>query len=324
MRVCMFFKKFLEMRRTGDVNPDLLMQMMDFIEKRLVEDGMNDMQAVLFRVATGSNAEKIFTYDKKQAPKPKYPKVKSIEKMTVLDIDTTELARQITLKTWEMFCAIKPYEFFNQAWMRKNAENLAPNLLNLIGLFNHISGSIATIVLTEPRVRKRGVLLEKFIDVAVELRKMNNFLGVMSFISAFAQASINRLRFSLEKLSEGHKGKLKELQVLMNPQKSFHEYRNAYNEAGSKAIPYLGAYLTDLTFIEEATLSKVGPRINIQKQAMIFGVLEKLMLLQKKLPLNYEPIPAVQEWILSRPVLSEKELYDASLQCEPRGADSCK
>jgi hypothetical protein len=116
VRVCMFIKKWLEGRRAGDVGPELLMQMVDFIEKRLPKDGLSDMQQVLAKMVSGGN-EKVIQYDRRQAPKVKHPKVKTLEKMTVMDIDATELARQITLKTWEIFCLIQPAEFFDQAWM---------------------------------------------------------------------------------------------------------------------------------------------------------------------------------------------------------------
>ena len=169
--------------------------------------------------------------------------------------------------------------------------------------------------------------MEKFIDVGVELRKLHNYHILMGFISAFAQAAVNRLRFTLDRISDSHRTKLAELQALMNPEKSFAQYRKAYDvatQASGSVIPYIGAYLTDLTFIEEASVSKVGARINIQKHSGVFGVLEKLQLLNRKLPLNLEPLESVQRWFLNLPVLPEKELYDASLKVEPRGAESVK
>ena len=120
VRICMFVKKWLEVKRTGDIKPDLMMEIMDFIEKTLPEDGLQDMQGALLKLLTGSASEKVITYDRKQAPKVKHPKVRVLDKMTVMDIDPAELARQITLKTWEMFCLIQPIELFNQAWMKKD------------------------------------------------------------------------------------------------------------------------------------------------------------------------------------------------------------
>lgn len=61
-------------------------------------------------------------------------------------------------------------------------------------------------------------------------------------------------------------------------------------------------------------------RINLQKHTMVFGVLQKLLLLKKKQPLNLEPVESIQRWISALPTMSDKELYDASLLLEPRGA----
>ena len=68
----------------------------------------------------------MFVLDRRNVPKPRLPKVKAVEKMTFLDVEPLELARQITIKAWEMFCRIRPNEFFNQNWMRKNASETAP------------------------------------------------------------------------------------------------------------------------------------------------------------------------------------------------------
>jgi hypothetical protein len=60
-------------------------------------------------------------------------------------------------------------------------------------------------MVSEPRLRKRIVVAERWIDVGVEIRKLNNFHMVMALISTFAQACINRLKFTMEKVSDNHK-----------------------------------------------------------------------------------------------------------------------
>jgi hypothetical protein len=219
-------------------------------------------------------------------------------------------------------------------------------LLSLINLFNTLSSVFATLIVQETRLRKRVVVCERLIELAVELRKLDNFLMVMSLVSTFAQvsaififvliftavcskASINRLRFTLEKISDVHREKLRELQALMNPEKSFAQYRNAYNQSSvssAHCIPYLGVYLTDLVFIEEATLSRVGGddsgstkgsgvRINVQKHVAVFNILDKLMVLKRKFPVPLEPIEFIQQWLAGLPCLSEKNLCKEGKWC---------
>ncbi len=95
MRVLMFLKKWLEGRRRGEMSQPLLAEIVTFIETRLPQDGLQDMQQVLLRLAGGNTQEKVITYDRRQAPKPKHPKVKVLDRMGVLDIDPVELARQL-------------------------------------------------------------------------------------------------------------------------------------------------------------------------------------------------------------------------------------
>jgi hypothetical protein len=58
-RVCLFLKKWMEQRTSGDLTPELQMEIMSFIEKNLVADGLQEMQNVLLRVMTGSSTEKV-------------------------------------------------------------------------------------------------------------------------------------------------------------------------------------------------------------------------------------------------------------------------
>ena len=41
------------------------------------------------------------------------------------------MARQITIIEFEMFKAIKPTEFLDQAWLSKEKEKLAPGILSM-------------------------------------------------------------------------------------------------------------------------------------------------------------------------------------------------
>jgi hypothetical protein len=45
------------------------------------------------------------------------------------------MARQITLIDFDLYAAIKPWEFFNKGWTK---ESCAPNLFALINRFNNV------------------------------------------------------------------------------------------------------------------------------------------------------------------------------------------
>jgi len=51
--------------------------------------------------------------------------------LRVTDFDPLEVARQITIIEFEMFKAIKPTEFLDQAWLSKEKEKLAPGILSM-------------------------------------------------------------------------------------------------------------------------------------------------------------------------------------------------
>ena len=60
---------------------------------------------------------------------------------------------------------------------------------------------------------------------------------------------------------------------LMDPSHSWSKYRNALKEAREKsAIPYLGVYLTDLTFIDEGNPDVLDGKINLSKRELCYKV----------------------------------------------------
>lgn len=70
-----------------------------------------------------------------EAPAPIWPK--NPKKFKVLDIDTLELSRQLTLMDSQMFQKIKPVECLNKAWSDKDSDRAA-NIKAIIELTNRV------------------------------------------------------------------------------------------------------------------------------------------------------------------------------------------
>ncbi len=103
--------------------------------------------------------------------------------------------------------------------------------------------------------------------------------------------------------------------------KNFGEYREKLRRANPPCIPFLGVYLTDLTFIEDgiASIVKNSNLINFAKRTKTAEVIRDIQQYQN-VPYSLNPVPDLQEYILGnmREAGDVHEMYDESLRIEPR------
>ena len=78
-----------------------------------------------------------------------------------------------------------------------------------------------------------------------------------------------------------------------------------------------GVYLTDLTFIEDGNPDEVDNLINCYKRGLVFRVVQEVQQYQAT-KYDYVQREPLLTFLTKLPVLSDKQLYDLSLQREPR------
>lgn len=104
----------------------------------------------------------------------------------------------------------------------------------------------------------------------------------------------------------------------MNPRSSFKSYRGAIESRKGSAIPYLGVYLQDLTFIEDGNPETIDGLINFERLTQLYEVIEKVLLLQKQ-PYPFPIVEPLYSLFKALPaLLNDKLLYPLSLNREPR------
>jgi RasGEF domain len=108
------------------------------------------------------------------SPSPREPP--PLHSFTFFDIPPLEVARQITVVDDEAFKAIMPHELLT--YVRKTKED-APNVRALIARFNYTTRWVATQVLSQKQVVRRGLVLSRLIIIAEELRALNNLSACM-------------------------------------------------------------------------------------------------------------------------------------------------
>jgi son of sevenless-like protein len=114
---------------------------------------------------------------------------------------------------------------------------------------------------------------------------------------------------------------------LMASARNFAEYRESLHSNNPPCTPFLGVYLTDLTFIEDGIPSnlKKNNLINFAKRTKTAEVIRDIQQYQN-VPYSLQPVPELQEYITSNMQTAGDvhEMYELSLQVEPREREEDK
>lgn len=170
-----------------------------------------------------------------------------------LDIDANEIAKQITLLDNELVCRIQPEELMSQNFsLKRRALGLAPNV-NAVTLFtNQLSSFVGDSILnTELSAKTRQRVIKHWIKTAERCHELGNFNTLMTIASALQSVNVARLRKTWAGINPKHIAAFGALKGLLSMEKNYTVYRAELRRAGVPSVPYLGLYLTDLTFVTE-------------------------------------------------------------------------
>ncbi|MCQ2821210.1 MAG: RasGEF domain-containing protein, partial [archaeon] len=208
----------------------------------------------------------------------------------IQDWSAVEIARQLTIITSYLFHKIEENELTLAKFTKKDKATTSPFITMLINRFNQICLFICEEILSNEYSNIRVKIIEKFIEVADELRKLKNYNDCFNVITALNHFSIKRLKMTWGKISQESLEKFKEITLLCAIDKNWFTLRKCYqefidqkeNERTSPCIPYFGYFSRDLAFIEE------GPKylnehsmLNIDKLLKVGKVFEEIKLFQK-------------------------------------------
>eukprot|EP01120_Amphizonella_sp_Union-15-10_P005793 TRINITY_DN1761_c0_g1_i3.p1 TRINITY_DN1761_c0_g1~~TRINITY_DN1761_c0_g1_i3.p1 ORF type:complete len:579 (-),score=109.34 TRINITY_DN1761_c0_g1_i3:37-1773(-) len=240
----------------------------------------------------------------------------------LLQISTLELARQMSLRDEEIYHSIRPRECMNQAWNKPDLKDTCPNMLRMINRFNLVSAWAQTVIVKEKTLKNRKSLLLKFIKIAQSLRQLHNYHSLMAIIAALESSSVSRLKKTWETIGNQNLNVFEELKELMRSEGNYKNLRMIIKKEDPPTIPYIGVYLSDLTFIEDGNPSRFGDNqeyINYLKMKMLGEVIGEILFYQQE-RYNLQPVESIQECFdkSEKEALPEKETYKLSLICEPR------
>ncbi|KAI8646558.1 ras guanine nucleotide exchange factor domain-containing protein [Parasitella parasitica] len=256
-------------------------------------------------------------------PDPPVPILpKNRYRFKLLDIDSLEMARQLTIMDFRLYSAIRPIECLDKAWSRDEGGNIAVNIRSSIEYCNQITCWVSDVILSQHDIKKRSVLIKYWVQVAEKCRVLNNFNTCMAILSAFDNSSVGRLQRTWDVVGTRTSQILQQIRKLMGANRNFIEYRDLIHSINPPCIPFLGIYLQDLTFIEDGNaneLKKSKDLINFAKRAKTAEVIREIQQYQSSL-YQLKPVNEIQDFVKInlQSTRDEEQLYKESLRLEPR------
>lgn len=106
---------------------------------------------------------------------------------------------------------------------------------------------------------------------------------MMAIYSGLNNAALNRLRRTWDSVNQRHLALFENMKNLLAPTRNFTKYRETLRKLNPPCVPFLGVYLTDLTFIEDGNSDflKTDERlINFSKRQMTAEKIQEIIMYQ--------------------------------------------
>ncbi|RIA93868.1 ras guanine nucleotide exchange factor domain-containing protein [Glomus cerebriforme] len=235
------------------------------------------------------------------------------------------IANELTFQEFQLFKKIVPRDMLRHIWSPQGSpQRENGKVAQSIKHFNLISNWVATIILSQDKLKHRAAMMKKFMKVAVIIRESNNYNTLMAIIAAINSAPIARLRRTRELIKgKSTYKKFHNLEVLMSTEKSFGNYRLALRAPSrghdeQLGIPYLGIHLQDLLSIGEGNRDfQDDGKVHWNKFSLMGDIINMIRNFQKK-SYNIKSNKFIEKFITETEAMNEDELYNRSLELEPR------
>ena len=210
--------------------------------------------------------------------------------LSILDFEPQDIATQLTVLDSMMFCKLQPEEFLGRNFeLKKRKLGVAPNIGRMASFSNQLSSFVGdTILIGELPPKQRKNILKHWIKISEKCYELGNFNSMIGIISVLQGVNILRLKRTWELLSPRYHGIFNSLREISSPERNFYEYRQQirqhqqYNDPVIKrstkpCIPFLGVYLSDLTFLDEGNAKTRDYQSNDEKIKVInFDLYERV------------------------------------------------
>ncbi|KAL4963840.1 putative Ras guanyl-nucleotide exchange factor RasGEF [Aspergillus stella-maris] len=242
----------------------------------------------------------------------------------LMEIPDEDFANELTRIDWIMFNTFRPRDLVRHVSISgpdKDKIQSLKHVNRMIKQFNHLAFFVASIILLRDKPKHRARALEKFMNVAQKLRRLNNYNSLGAVIAGINGTPVHRLTQTRELVPAQAQKAFMRLVILMGTQKSHFAYRLAWDNSFSERIPFLPLHRRDLVSAEEGNRTFIGDnrmRINWKKFEVMGEVVLGIQRSQKTPYPHLHRYDDVARLILDTKLSGDdEELYTRSMQVEP-------
>ncbi|QPC66359.1 hypothetical protein HYE67_008590 [Fusarium culmorum] len=247
-----------------------------------------------------------------------------------MDIPADDVADELTRIDWIMFSSIRIRDFVRHVSLSASQKERCKSLRNvnrMINHFNHIAKWVANMILLRDKAKHRALILEKFMNISLKLRQLNNYNGLAAVLAGVNGTAIHRLNQTRALVPADIQKRFARLGILMGTQKSHFAYRLAWENSSLPRIPFIPLHRRDLVSAEEGSRTFVGAegdRINWKKFDVLGEVLLPMMKSQGTSYPNLAKHDNARELILGCRMPTDEEIkqdiYQRSVHVESGSA----
>lgn len=241
-----------------------------------------------------------------------------------MSFNIENMVKALNAKSQQLFLAINEKEWqdknIGSGALKKVADYETTAMYAAMEWFNKCSFAIEWQIMQQENLHDRVEIFKVWLDVAAGCLETHNYFGFMAIMAAFNSIPIARLTIEILSLPIEFQNKLSELKSFASDltKKSYKILRERL-EAESDAIPYIGMYNTDLTFIYDGNKNNPEVALQIAEEKVFAPLRRKLAAISK---MQYaakcsEPLVASIDSLTSAK-MNEDALYELSLKLNPK------
>lgn len=210
------------------------------------------------------------------------------------EVPVRTFAEAWAVADFDAFASIPVGELLSAGWDGPRYKHSADGVHAFVDRFNAVAVWVAAEILAPQSPRDRADRVSRFIDIADELRALNDFAGVAEIVFALRREEVKRLSATWAAVRAESTAKHTQLLALVDDRGQYRTYHAALKKllaqsAPPPIVPHLGAHTMEITVVEmqlpELTdLYYGGPKtaISVKRMRTLWGLVAPLVAMQTR------------------------------------------